>query len=69
VANDPKDDLSALRIEREPMRLQRRSWAKWLVLLVFVSVIGGAAWLWAARERPVTVEVATVSQRAAGIQA
>jgi RND family efflux transporter MFP subunit len=69
ASTQPKDDLAALRIEREPMRLERRSWGKWLVLLVLVSVVGGAAWLWAARDRPIAVETATVTQRAAGAQA
>jgi RND family efflux transporter MFP subunit len=69
ASTQPKDDLAALRIEREPMRLERRSWGKWLVLLVLVSVVGGAAWLWAARDRPIAVETATVTQRAAGTQA
>ena len=65
---DLKDDLAALRIEREPERPARR-WVAWLVLLVVVAAAGAAAWRWLAREQPIEVETATVSQRAAGTQA
>ncbi len=65
---DLKDDLAALRIEREPDRPARR-WVAWLVLLVVVAAVGAAAWRWLAREQPIEVETATVSQRAAGTQA
>jgi RND family efflux transporter MFP subunit len=65
---DLKDDLAALRIEREPDRPRRR-WVGWLVLLVAGGACGVAAWLWIARERPLEVEVARVSERAAGAQA
>ena len=62
------DDLSALRIERTPPRAPRR-WAKWLFVGVVLAAAGGAAWWWAGRERPVEVEVATVTVRRAGAQA
>jgi RND family efflux transporter MFP subunit len=65
---DRKDDLAALRIEREPERPARRS-AVWLVVLVVIAVGGFGAWRWATRERPIEVETATVSERAAGTQA
>ncbi len=65
---DLKDDLAALRIEREPERPARR-WVPWLVLLLVVAAAGAAAWRWLAREQPIEVETATVSQRAAGTQA
>ena len=65
---DLKDDLAALRIEREPERPSRR-WVAWLVLLLVVAAAGAAAWRWLAREQPIEVETATVSQRAAGTQA
>jgi RND family efflux transporter MFP subunit len=63
------DDLSALRIEREPLGPGRPRWVKWVVLL---AVIGGAAaggWLWLNREQPIAVEVVAATERAAGTQA
>ena len=63
------DDLSALRIEREPLDAGSGRWVKWVVLLVVLGGAGGGAWYWLTRERPVEVEVATVSERAAGTQA
>ena len=65
----PIDDLSALRIEREPLRTTNRRWLKWLVMLAVVSAAAAGGWFWYTRERPVEVEVATVSERAAGTQA
>lgn len=67
--NDSSDDLSALRIEREPLRTGGRKWTRWLVALVLLAAAGAGAWSWANRERPIEVEVATVSERAAGTQA
>ncbi len=65
-----KDDLAALRIERAPLEAQGGSgWVKWVVVLAVLSGGGYAAWTWATRERPVEVEVAVVSERAAGTQA
>jgi HlyD family secretion protein len=66
---DTSDDLSALRIEREPLDAGGRSWGKWIFLLVLLGAIGGAGWYWLGRERPVEVEVASVTERAAGTQA
>ena len=63
------DDLSALRIEREPLDAERRSWGKWIVLLVVLAAAGGGAWYWLNRPRAVEVEVASVTERAAGAQA
>jgi RND family efflux transporter MFP subunit len=62
-------DLSALRIEREPLNTGGGRWVKWVVLLVILAAAGGGAWYWFNRERPVEVEVATVTERAAGTQA
>jgi RND family efflux transporter MFP subunit len=64
----PTDDLSALRIERAPLPAERR-WLKWVVWLVLLAAIGLGGWFWATRERPLEVEVTTVSARAAGSQA
>jgi RND family efflux transporter MFP subunit len=65
---DLKDDLSALRIEREPDRPARR-WVAWLLVLLIAGAGGFAGWRWFTRERPVEVQTATVSERAAGTQA
>jgi RND family efflux transporter MFP subunit len=66
---DLTNELAALRIEREPLRTGSRRWVKWVVLLVMAGGVGSSAWLWATRVQPVEVEVATVTQRAAGTQA
>ncbi len=63
-----KDELAALKIERPPERASR-PWIKWLVLLVLLSVGGGVAWRYANRPRPIAVDTASVTQRAAGTQA
>ena len=63
------DDLSALRIEREPLNTGGGRWVKWVVLLLFLAAAGGGAFYWFKRERPITVEAATVTERAAGAQA
>jgi len=66
---DLKDELAALRIERQPDRPGISRWVGWLLLLVLLSAGGFAATRWVTRERPVEVEVSTVSERAAGAQA
>jgi HlyD family secretion protein len=63
------DDLSALKIEREPLTTGGGRWVKWVVLLVFVGGASVGAFTWFTRERPIEVEVATVSERAAGTSA
>jgi RND family efflux transporter MFP subunit len=68
--SDPNNDLAALRIVREPMRHDGgRGWVKWIVILVLLGGAGAGGWLWFTRERPIQVEVAAVTQRAAGTQA
>ncbi len=65
-----KDELAALRIDRAPMDAgSGRSWVKWVVLLVVLGGAGYAGWAWFTRERPIEVEVVTVTERAAGAQA
>jgi RND family efflux transporter MFP subunit len=66
---DSINDLSALHIEREPLNTSGGRWVKWVVLLVLLGGAGGGAWYWFNRERPVEVEVVTVTERAAGTQA
>ena len=62
-------DLAALRIDRDPEEPGGRRWLRWVVLLLMVGGAGVAAWRWTTRERPVEVETAVVSERAAGTQA
>ncbi len=65
-----KDELAALRIERAPDRPRGGSrWVAWVVVIAVLGAGGVAAWRWATRERPVAVETAAVSERAAGMQA
>jgi HlyD family secretion protein len=66
---DLKADLAALRLEREPESHTSRRWIGWLVLAVFLLAAGGGAWWWFSRERPIEVEIASVSSRQAGAQA
>ncbi len=66
---DLQQDLAALRIERRPQ--QARSSGRWVVWGVILIVLLGAAgaWAWMTRDRPVEVQVASVTERAAGTQA
>jgi RND family efflux transporter MFP subunit len=63
------DDLSALKIEREPLNTGGGRWVKWVLLLVFLGGGGVGAFTWLTRERPIEVEVVTVTERAAGTSA
>jgi RND family efflux transporter MFP subunit len=65
--SDLKQDLASLRIERGPERQSPR-WLPWLVVVI-VAGGGGSAWVWATRDRPVAVQTAPVTERAAGTQA
>lgn len=68
--SDLKEDLAALRIERAPMAPETGGrWIKWVVLLVILAGAGYGGWAWWTMERPVEVEAASVTQRAAGAQA
>ncbi|MGE0703763.1 MAG: efflux RND transporter periplasmic adaptor subunit [Vicinamibacterales bacterium] len=64
-----KDDLAALRIAREPERPAGSRWTGWAILAVLIVAIGAGGWYWFSRERPIEVEVATVTERGAGVQA
>ncbi len=67
--SDLKDELAALRIEREPLRLGRGRWVTWIVLLVLAIGAGVGAWAWTTRPRAIEVEAVSVVERAAGTQA
>ena len=66
-----KDDLAALRIEREPERRRGRGGRAvfWMVLLAILGGAGYGGYRWATAERPMEVETASVTERAAGTQA
>jgi RND family efflux transporter MFP subunit len=64
-----KDELAALRIEREPDRRGGSRWVAWVAVIAVLGAGGFAGWRWATRQRPVVVETAAVSERAAGMQA
>ncbi|MBI4262739.1 MAG: efflux RND transporter periplasmic adaptor subunit [Acidobacteria bacterium] len=66
---DLKDDLDALRIEREPDRPSSRRWLGWVVALVLLGAAGVGGWRWVTRAQPIEVEAATVTERPAGEQA
>lgn len=64
-----KDDLAALRIQREPIRESNYGWVKWVIVLAILSGGGFAGYRWFTRERPVEVQVTAVTERAVGTQA
>src|SRR5262245_58596059 len=66
--SDLREDLAALRIDRQPDRPPRR-WIGWLAVLIVICGAGIGAWTWITREQPIQVEPVTVSERAAGSQA
>jgi HlyD family secretion protein len=64
------DDLSALRIEREPIR--ESNVGRWIVrigLVILLGTLGAGGYFYATKPRAIEVEVATVTERAAGAQA
>jgi RND family efflux transporter MFP subunit len=64
-----KDELAALRIEREPVRVGGGRWIGWVVGLLLLVGVGAGGWVWYRRPRPIEVEVAAVTVRSAGAQA
>jgi RND family efflux transporter MFP subunit len=64
-----KNELAALRIEREPERPVRRRALRVIAVLIVLVGAAAAAWQWTTRERPIEVETATVSERPSGTQA
>src|SRR5882672_4625757 len=67
--SDLKKDLDALRIEREPEHAGMARWIVWTGLIILLAAAGFGTFRWFTRERPVEVQVATVTIRAAGTQA
>lgn len=66
---DLNQELAGLRIEREHDRPGAGRWIVWIFVFIGVLGIGVGAWRWLTRERPIEVQVATVTERAAGTQA
>ena len=67
---DLTDDLAALAIDRRKDAPARgRGVAVWTVALVCLAATAAAVWWWLQRERPIEVQVAQVTARAAGTQA
>jgi RND family efflux transporter MFP subunit len=64
-----KDDLAALRIERPPDRSGLARAAGWVIVLLLLAGVAGGGWVWATRERPLEVQVASVAERPRGTQA
>jgi HlyD family secretion protein len=66
---DLKQELAGLRIEREPNRPNAARWVFWPAAVCLIAALAVGGWRWATRERPVEVQAATVTERAAGTQA
>ena len=69
MAEDLKHDLDSLRIERPPEGSGLARAAGWFVLVAVLAGAGWGGWVWATRERPLDVQVASVTERASGTQA
>jgi RND family efflux transporter MFP subunit len=67
--SDLSSDLAALKIDRKPDRRSGGRWVMWVVLLVLLLGGGAALAKWLMRERPIEVQVASVTSRSAGTQA
>jgi RND family efflux transporter MFP subunit len=67
--SDLKEDLAALRIERAPEPGNTGKIVMWIVVILLLAGGGYGAFKFFTRERPVEVEVAAVTERAAGTQA
>ena len=69
MTTDLNQDLAALRIERAPDRPGPGRFARWAMVVIFLIAAVAGVWRWATRERPIQVDVAIVTERAAGTQA
>src|SRR5438105_3615443 len=67
--SDLSKDLAELRIDRAPERPAASRWVFWIALVIIMAVAGFGAYRWVTRVRPVEVQVAMVTERAAGTQA
>ena len=67
--SDLKTDLAALRLERDPESRGAGRWVAWVLVLLVLGAGGWFGWKWVTRERPLEVQTATVTERAAGTQA
>ena len=61
--------MKGLRIERSREAPRSKGWVGWVIFVALLFAAGAGAWLWLTRERIAEVQVAEVSQRAAGTQA
>jgi RND family efflux transporter MFP subunit len=66
---DLSDDLAALRIERSPIEPARHRWIGWVIGILLLASAAAGAWMWLRQERPLEVQAASVTARAAGTQA
>jgi HlyD family secretion protein len=66
---DLKDDLAALRIDHGHERRASSPWLRWMLALLAIGAAGAGAYYWLTRPRPIEVQIATVTERAAGVQA
>lgn len=67
--SDLKTDLAALRLDREPESRGAGRWVAWVVVLIVLGAGGWFGWKYFTREKPLEVQTATVTERAAGTQA
>jgi RND family efflux transporter MFP subunit len=67
--SDLSTDLAGLRIERTPERRSSRRWIVWVLLVLLIVGGGSAGGWWFMRDRPIEVQAASVTERAAGGQA
>lgn len=67
--DDLKSELAGLRIDRAPERTRSYRWVGWVIAILILGGAGAYGYRWLTRERPVEVQTAAVTERAAGTQA
>lgn len=67
--SDLSNELAELRIERKPETPGAGRWVFWIALLVILATAGFGGYRWVTREKPVEVQVTSVTERAAGTAA